>query len=118
MYQTTQIYIAECVFAITVFFVIMFLIIFYDQCGGKQSTSVFHIFNILYMEKQCFFFNGCYGYDNIREAMIALMTMMMTNNHDDDDDDDNDDNGDDEDGLAGKALCCIVMAVVADLSVT
>ena len=84
---------------------------------GKQSTSLFYVFNIVYGKNNVLYFNGCYGYDNIHEAMIALMTMMMTNNHDDDENV-NDDNGDDEDGLAGKALCCIVMAVVADLSVT
>ena len=59
----------------------------------ENNQQVYFIFSTFFIWKSnVFFFNGCYGYDNIREAMIALMTMMMTNNHDDDDDNDNDDN--------------------------
>ena len=57
----------------------------------ENNQQVYFIFSTFFLWKSNVFFNGCYGYDNIREAMIVLMTMMMTNNHDDDDDD-NDDN--------------------------
>ena len=85
----------------------------------EQQQQESHILGvrIFFLEKQCFVMQVKW---QLWPMTISICAENVNDENDDDevfDNDDNVDDDDDEDG-AGKALCCIVMAVLADLSVT